>query len=106
MFAQAERRVGALAAAQRSRENFEGALIPALLDELPAGHRFFCGNSLPIRDLDAFSGSGDKPLRFFANRGASGIDGNLSTALGIASEGPCVALLGDLTVQHDLTALA
>jgi len=106
MFAQAERRVAALAADWRSREDFEGALIPALLDELPAGHRLFCGNSLPIRDLDAFSGSGDKSLRFFANRGASGIDGNLSTALGIASEGPCVALLGDLTVQHDLTALA
>ncbi|WP_374690849.1 2-succinyl-5-enolpyruvyl-6-hydroxy-3-cyclohexene-1-carboxylic-acid synthase [Accumulibacter sp.] len=106
MFAQAERRVAALAADWRSREDFEGALIPALLDELPAGHNLFCGNSLPIRDLDAFSGSGDKPLRLFGNRGASGIDGNLSTAIGIASEGPCVALLGDLTLQHDLTALA
>lgn len=106
MFAQAERRVAALAADWRSREDFEGALIPALLDALPASHSLFCGNSLPIRDLDAFSGSGDRPLRFFGNRGASGIDGNLSTAIGIASEGPCVALLGDLTLQHDLTALA
>ncbi|EXI89109.1 MAG: 2-succinyl-5-enolpyruvyl-6-hydroxy-3-cyclohexene-1-carboxylate synthase [Candidatus Accumulibacter regalis] len=84
----------------------EGTLIPALLERLPAGHRVFCGNSLAIRDLDAFSGSGDKPLRFFGNRGASGIDGNLSTALGIASSGACLALVGDLTAQHDLTALA
>ena len=84
----------------------EGTLIPALLERLPAGHHVFCGNSLAIRDLDAFSGSGDKPLRFFGNRGASGIDGNLSTALGIASSGACLALVGDLTAQHDLTALA
>ena len=84
----------------------EGTLIPALLERLPAGHRLFCGNSLLIRDLDAFSGSSDKPLRFFGNRGASGIDGNLSTALGIASSGACVALVGDLTAQHDLSALA
>jgi 2-succinyl-5-enolpyruvyl-6-hydroxy-3-cyclohexene-1-carboxylate synthase len=85
---------------------FEGRLIPALLESLPAGHRLFCGNSLAIRDLDAFSGSSDKPLFFFGNRGASGIDGNLSTAMGIASSGACVALVGDLTAQHDLSALA
>ncbi|MCM8613496.1 2-succinyl-5-enolpyruvyl-6-hydroxy-3-cyclohexene-1-carboxylic-acid synthase [Accumulibacter sp.] len=105
-FLHAERQVAALAAAWRSRDDFEGALIPALLDELPAGHRVFCGNSLPIRDLDAFSGGGEKVLQFFGNRGVSGIDGNLSTALGVASTGPCVALLGDLTLQHDLAALA
>ena len=91
----------------RQPQIFEGALIPALLDALPAGQQVFCGNSLAIRDLDSFSGASDKPLRFFANRGASGIDGNLSTALGIArSTGSCVALLGDLSAQHDLMALA
>ncbi|MBL8393448.1 MAG: 2-succinyl-5-enolpyruvyl-6-hydroxy-3-cyclohexene-1-carboxylic-acid synthase [Candidatus Accumulibacter sp.] len=105
-FARAEARVEAMAAGHRAHENSAAALIPALIEQLPAGHRLFCGNSLPIRELDAFSGSGDKPLRIFGNRGASGIDGNLSTALGIATEGPCLALLGDLTAQHDLTALA
>lgn len=113
-FAQAEAAAEAVARAPfvacvnaaEASENFEGMLIPALLEILPAGHRLFCGNSLAIRDLDAFSGSSDKPLRFFGNRGASGIDGNLSTALGIASDGPCVALVGDLTAQHDLSALA
>jgi 2-succinyl-5-enolpyruvyl-6-hydroxy-3-cyclohexene-1-carboxylate synthase len=113
-FAQAEGAAEAVASAAfeacahaaEASKIFEGTLIPALLGSLPAGHRVFCGNSLAIRDLDAFSGSGDKPLRFFANRGASGIDGNLSTALGIASDGPCVALVGDLTAQHDLGALA
>lgn len=106
LFVQAEAQAEALAGRYRCRDNFEGALIAALLERLPAGHRLFCGNSMTIRDLDAFSGSAAKPLRFFGNRGASGIDGNLSTALGIATEGPCVALVGDLTAQHDLTALA
>ncbi len=105
-FARAEAEYDAIAASYRHVDGFEGALIPALLDLLPAGHRLFCGNSMAIRDLDTFSGGGAKPLRLFGNRGASGIDGNLSTALGIATEGPCVALVGDLTAQHDLTALA
>jgi 2-succinyl-5-enolpyruvyl-6-hydroxy-3-cyclohexene-1-carboxylate synthase len=105
-FSQAESAVEAIATRYRALDSFEGALIPALLERLPSGHRLFCGNSMAIRDLDAFSGSSPKKLRLFGNRGASGIDGNLSTALGIATDGPCVALLGDLTAQHDLTALA
>lgn len=105
-FAQAETAVASFARHYQGLDNFEGALIAALLELLPAEHRLFCGNSMAIRDLDAFSGCSDKALRIFGNRGASGIDGNLSTAIGIAVDGPCVALLGDLTAQHDLTALA
>lgn len=85
----------------------EGRILPALLGCLPANHPVFIGNSLVIRDLDAFDGGGERPLRFFANRGASGIDGNVSTALGIATAaGRVVALLGDLATQHDLGGLA
>lgn len=81
--------------------------IPALLAELPAGMPLFIGNSLAIRQLDSASGSGEKPLLFYGNRGASGIDGNISSALGIAAiHGRVVALLGDLTAQHDLGGLA
>lgn len=105
-FLHAEAAAATVAAPYLTRENFEGALIAALIERLPAGHRLFCGNSMAIRDLDAFSGSGEKPLAIYGNRGASGIDGNLSTALGIAAAAPCVALLGDLTALHDLTALA
>ncbi|MBK1679111.1 2-succinyl-5-enolpyruvyl-6-hydroxy-3-cyclohexene-1-carboxylic-acid synthase [Rhodocyclus tenuis] len=85
---------------------WEGVLIPALLARLPAGFRVFCGASMAIRDLDSFSGGGSKPLAFFANRGASGIDGNLSTAAGIAAAGPTLALVGDLTCTHDIGGLA
>jgi 2-succinyl-5-enolpyruvyl-6-hydroxy-3-cyclohexene-1-carboxylate synthase len=81
--------------------------LPALLSILPPGQAVFVGNSLPIRQLDSYSGTAAGPLRFFANRGASGIDGNLSTALGIAAvTGSVVAIVGDLTCQHDISGLA
>ena len=106
-FMKAESAVQRVADSYAKLENFEGALISTLLAQLPDGHRLFCGNSMAIRELDTFSGSGNKALRVFGNRGASGIDGNLSTAIGIATAaGATVALVGDLTAQHDLTALA
>ena len=81
--------------------------IPALLAELPDGWPLFVGNSLAIRQLDSNSGSGEKHLHFYGNRGASGIDGNISTVAGIAAiQGQAVALLGDLTCQHDIGGLA
>jgi 2-succinyl-5-enolpyruvyl-6-hydroxy-3-cyclohexene-1-carboxylate synthase len=81
--------------------------VGILIDELPTGTPLFVGNSLAIRQVDSHSGSGDQPLLFFGNRGASGIDGNISTAMGIAAvHGSVVALLGDLTCQHDLGGLA
>ncbi|MDP3538613.1 MAG: 2-succinyl-5-enolpyruvyl-6-hydroxy-3-cyclohexene-1-carboxylic-acid synthase [Azonexus sp.] len=84
-----------------------GGHIKVLIDELPADGSLFVGNSLAIRQLDTHSGSSDKPLHIYGNRGASGIDGNISTALGIAAiDGQVVALLGDLTCQHDLGGLA
>ena len=94
---------------QRDAEETASAPWPAtaLLNELPANTSLFIGNSLLIRQLDSHSGKGSKPLRLFGNRGASGIDGNVSTALGIAAANGCiVALLGDLTTQHDLGGLA
>jgi 2-succinyl-5-enolpyruvyl-6-hydroxy-3-cyclohexene-1-carboxylate synthase len=107
-FVAAELRAERLAAACELSEGvFEGALIPALLDALPAGHRLLLGNSMAIRDFDTFSGSSPKPLICYGNRGASGIDGNVSTAAGIAAAGgPTVALLGDLACVHDLGGFA
>lgn len=81
--------------------------IQVLLAELPENCPLFVGNSLAIRQLDSNSGHGDKCLFFYCNRGASGIEGNISSAAGIASiHGRAVALLGDLTCQHDLGGLA
>lgn len=72
---------------------------------LPAGATLFISSSRPIRDLEGFA----KPrteVETFANRGLAGIDGNISTALGIASQrSSAYAVLGDLSFLHDLTGL-
>lgn len=87
---------------------FEGGVARALVEALPAGAHCFVGNSLAIRAFDAFSGTGEKPLACHGNRGASGIDGNLATAAGIAAASgrPVAALVGDQTLLHDCGSLA
>ncbi len=85
----------------------EAEILRRLFTALPEGALLFSGNSMTIRDIDGFSGSAARSVRIIANRGASGIDGNLATALGLsaAGQGKTVALLGDLTLAHDAGAL-
>ena len=83
----------------------EGLLFRELCRLLPSGSRLFCGPSMPIRDLAAWSGIGDRTIDIHANRGASGIDGNIATAAGLADAGPTIAIVGDLTAQHDLGSM-
>jgi 2-succinyl-5-enolpyruvyl-6-hydroxy-3-cyclohexene-1-carboxylate synthase len=70
----------------------------------------FISSSRPIRDIEGFATS-RTGIKVFANRGLAGIDGNLSTALGIAtgiaqSSESAVAVVGDLAFLHDVGALA
>ena len=68
----------------------------------------FLANSMPIRDADFFYFPKEKRGPIFANRGVSGIDGNIATAIGLAQGGKkqTVAVLGDLASLHDLNSLA
>ena len=91
----------------RLEEPFEGQVFDVLGACLPEGTILLAGNSMPVRDMEAFLGSGARALRCLGNRGANGIDGLVSTALGMAavSEGPVVAVVGDIAFLHDLNAL-
>ena len=85
----------------------EPGVFVHLADLLPAGATLFAGNSMPVRDLDACVPGSARPVRFLANRGASGIDGVVSTALGASavSPGPLVLVIGDLSFYHDMNGL-
>jgi 2-succinyl-5-enolpyruvyl-6-hydroxy-3-cyclohexene-1-carboxylate synthase len=74
---------------------------------LPAAAILFAGNSMPVRDMDTYLPASPGPIRCFANRGANGIDGVVSTAMGAAASGggPVVLVVGDLSFLHDLNAL-
>lgn len=88
-------------------EPFEGRVFSELSTLLPDGAVLYAGNSMPVRDLDTFFPATDRAIRVLGNRGASGIDGVTSSALGLAAvhPGPVVVVLGDLSFYHDLNGL-
>ncbi|HVU12017.1 MAG TPA: 2-succinyl-5-enolpyruvyl-6-hydroxy-3-cyclohexene-1-carboxylic-acid synthase, partial [Phototrophicaceae bacterium] len=97
----------ATAEALNSGDDFDAAFIYDLIEALPDNAHLFVGNSLAIRHVDQFGKPSAKNLHVFGNRGASGIDGNISTGLGVASQTgePLVLLVGDITFYHDMNGL-
>ncbi len=79
----------------------------ALAGALPSGATVFVAASMPVRDLESFWPLRDDAPRVLSNRGANGIDGTLSSALGVAAVAPgqVVALIGDVAFAHDVGGL-
>ena len=83
----------------------EPGLANFLSKNLPNGSTLYISSSRPIRDIESFA-TPREGIETFANRGLAGIDGNISTALGVASKREnSYALIGDLSFLHDLTGL-
>ncbi|MCU0548872.1 MAG: 2-succinyl-5-enolpyruvyl-6-hydroxy-3-cyclohexene-1-carboxylic-acid synthase [Leptolyngbya sp. Prado105] len=80
---------------------FEGKAAWILSQMLPTDTPIFIASSMPVRDAEYFWKPGDLRIQPFFNRGANGIDGTLSTALGIAHHQKAVMLTGDLALLHD-----
>jgi 2-succinyl-5-enolpyruvyl-6-hydroxy-3-cyclohexene-1-carboxylate synthase len=103
-----KRASAAIAATIVSTPLHEGHVVRALSARLPDPGHVFIGSSMPIRAADSFWPLARPQQRFFGNRGASGIDGLVSSGLGVATGRdavPTVLLLGDLSLYHDMNGL-
>lgn len=86
---------------------FEGRTIRELQQHIPDNSQVLVANSMTIRDFDYFWFSGESDAVLYGNRGVNGIDGTVSTALGLATNGqPTYLVTGDLSLFHDLNGLA
>ncbi len=85
----------------------EGAAVACIAQCLPDGAQWMLGNSLPVRDVDAYVTVASR-VRVLSQRGANGIDGLVSGAAGsaLAVQAPTLLLLGDVSLLHDLGGLA
>jgi len=95
------------AALDATEEMFEGRVARHLALHLPENTPVFVASSMPVRDVEYFWPHNARRTAVYFNRGANGIDGTLSTALGIAqaSDHPAVLLTGDLAFLHDSNGL-
>lgn len=88
-------------------EEDEGALAATLFEMLPDDVDLFASSSMPIRDVDTFFNKTTKDIQIYANRGTNGIDGVVSTSLGVqaANKRASYLLIGDLAFLHDVNGL-
>ena len=109
--------VSVLAADERCRHRqdrflrgnwFDVSAVAAAISALPDGGSLFLGNSLPVRHVDQFARPDSRRIHVYGNRGASGIDGVVSSAHGVAaadSGRPMLLIVGDVSFYHDMNGL-
>ncbi len=87
--------------------DWSGCLARKVVETLGSDAQLHLASSMPIREVDAFCAPGPHHIRVQASRGVNGIDGTVATAAGeaLAHEGPTLALVGDLTLLHDLDGI-
>ena len=86
---------------------FEGRTIRELQQHIPDNSQVLVANSMTVRDFNYFWLSGESDAVLYGNRGVNGIDGTVSTALGLATNHqPTYLVTGDLSLFHDLNGLA
>ena len=96
-----------LSTAIEEPSSFEGRTIRELQQHIPDNSQVLVANSMTIRDFDYFWFSGESDAVLYGNRGVNGIDGTVSTALGLATNHqPTYLVMGDLSLFHDLNGLA
>ncbi len=106
MAANDEQRVR-IEAADEASQGVEGAFVRAIIDAMPEGSCLFSANSMSVRAVDTFYTKREKRIDVLCNRGQNGIDGTVSTAIGASyAYDQTTFLTGDLTMQHDMNALA
>ncbi|MBI65842.1 MAG: 2-succinyl-5-enolpyruvyl-6-hydroxy-3-cyclohexene-1-carboxylic-acid synthase [Candidatus Marinimicrobia bacterium] len=87
---------------------FEGNIIFSCVSKLKNNDNLFIGNSLPIRNLNKYYPNTNQKINIYCNRGASGIDGIISTALGISYQSKKqrnVLIIGDVSFFYDFSSL-
>lgn len=86
----------------------QGTAVRLAVQAVPQGGLLMLGNSMPVRDVDLYCRSATRDIGVLSQRGAAGIDGLISGAIGAAaaSRRPTVLLLGDVSFQHDVGGLA
>ncbi|WP_263786488.1 2-succinyl-5-enolpyruvyl-6-hydroxy-3-cyclohexene-1-carboxylic-acid synthase [Salinibacter grassmerensis] len=109
-WASASERAGAVVQAHiQDSDTLTDPLVATLLtEEMPSEHALVAASSMPVRDLNRHAAPVGAGGPAYANRGASGIDGTVATAAGVAEgrDGPVTLLIGDLALWHDLNGLA
>ena len=88
-------------------EYSEGTIAKCCVESIENGGQLFIGNSMPIRDMDMFTITSTKKIDTYSNRGASGIDGVISSALGLCygNDTQSLLLIGDVSFYHDMNGL-